>query len=395
MRQIEKAWQNRGTLACLLWPVSLLYSAITSLRSMAYRRGWRKVHPVPLPVIVVGNLSIGGTGKTPLCAHLVHLFEQRGWQPGIVSRGYGGERHIQPYLIKESDTATSVGDEPLMLFRQTRAPVCVCIDRAKAVEHLAASTTVDIVFSDDGLQHLAMPRVAQVIVFDGQRGLGNGWLLPAGPLRQTLSHLASTQLASTDVIAIQTRHDTLSMDVRDSLNGNPASEYTHKPRLQNRLIEALTLLKPSKVITASGDRNTSGQTSVMGQILHNTFSLQLSEAVCLATGKRQPLSSFAGTPVVAMAGIGNPQRFFNALESIGLQIIPVIKPDHHVYQLQDLLFDQDGPVLVTSKDAVKLRALPLNPAQLFEVPATLQLSPSLYQCVVQLERDMRSLPQPS
>ena len=164
---------------------------------------------MPLPVVVVGNLSVGGTGKTPLCAHLVDYFSQRGWHPAIVSRGYGGARREQPHLVNASDSAKDVGDEPLMLYQQTGVPVCVCISRAAAVDHVARSTDANIVFSDDGLQHWAMPRVAEIAVIDGVRGLGNRWLLPAGPLRD-----APKALDGVSLVAIQMPHTNATDPIR-------------------------------------------------------------------------------------------------------------------------------------------------------------------------------------
>ncbi|CAG0911657.1 unnamed protein product, partial [Cyprideis torosa] len=182
MSRLERSWQSRSALACLLWPVSLLYAIVLRVRGLLYTWGVFRVEASSLPVVVVGNLTVGGTGKTPLCAELVKRFQAAGWKPAIVSRGYGGQRWQQAHLLAPNDSSAMVGDEPLMLFRQCRVPVCVCIHRALAVEYLATHTDVDIVFSDDGLQHLRLSRAANMVVIDGARGLGNRWLLPAGPL---------------------------------------------------------------------------------------------------------------------------------------------------------------------------------------------------------------------
>lgn len=325
--------------------MSLIYALLVSARRLAYQKGWIKTKPVSLPVVVVGNLSVGGTGKTPLCGRLVEMFTDAGWRPAIVSRGYGGQRHERPYLVTQKDTASIVGDEPLMLYQSTNVPVCVCSDRAAAVEHVATETQADIVFSDDGLQHLAMPRVAQVIVVDALRGFGNRWLLPAGPLRDKL-----VRLRDATVLAFQVPHDNVSAR-HESLK----SEYS------------IDLVKHA---------------------CENTFYLQLTAAIALGTGNRVSLDEFKQGKVHAVAGIGNPQRFFAALRHRGLHIIEHPKQDHHVFCTADVDFQDQYPVLVTSKDAVKLRSLTALPQQLYEVPTRVLLSDALEQQLLALEQTL-------
>lgn len=291
---------------------------------------------------MVGNISVGGTGKTPLCGFLIHFFKAAGWRPAIVSRGYGGERHLSPRMVGMADTPDQVGDEPLMLFQQTGVPVCVCVERALAVEHIATHCDADIVFADDGLQHYALPRVAEIVVLDGQRGLGNGWMLPAGPMRER-----ATRLASTDVIAVQ------------------SAEGLH---------ESLT-----EIARAFGVQD----------IETNRFHLDLTDVVALSDGRTQPLSDFAGTQVVAMAGIGHPQRFFDALRLHGLQVRGFAKPDHHQFTLDDLDTGHGLPVMVTSKDAVKLKSLGKLPIDVYEVTAFVSVSESLQTSIENLERSLR------
>ena len=295
-----------------------------------------------LPVIVVGNLTVGGTGKTPLCLHLVGFFQASGWRPAIVSRGYGGLRHEAPHLINDDDTPANVGDEPLMLARQSGVPVCVCVKRALAVEYLAANTNATVIFADDGLQHLAMPRVASIVVIDGQRGFGNGWMLPAGPLREPVSRLRHA-----DVIAVQTQGE-----LHGSLQSEILTQHAGKP---------------------DGKR----------------FHLEISEAVSVTDGRRVALSYFADQPVFAMAGIGHPERFFDALRRSGLRITGRALPDHHEFTVQGFSDIPDLPVLVTSKDAVKLRALGKLPREVFEVPATVNVSTFLQQDFAMLEASVR------
>ena len=342
MNRVEQAWQTRGTLALLLWPVSVLYRLITAIRRIAYAKGWLETHAVSLPVVVIGNISIGGTGKTPLCVHLVRVFQEAGWTPGIVSRGYGGQRRQLPHLIEEADTPATVGDEPLMLFKQTAVPVCVCVQRALAVDHLAKHTDVNIVFADDGLQHLAMPRVAEIVVIDGRRGFGNGWLLPAGPLRES-----ARRLDRVDMIAVQ------------AAGGLHASLVAGSP--------------PARLAELQG----------------NQFKLTLKECVSLSDNKRLPLKDFANRAVVAMAGIGHPERFFDALRQLDIQVTGVAQADHHDYSPEDFSAAGSLPVLVTSKDAVKIRELGQLPVQIYEVVASVSVSETLQQRILVLESLLR------
>ena len=343
MAVIEQAWQSRGAIACMLWPVSILYSLIILLRRLAYRHGLKDVQPVSLPVVVVGNLVVGGTGKTPLCAWLVKRFEQAGWSPGIVSRGYGGERHVTPHMITTADTAAVVGDEPLMLLEQTGVPVCVCVKRSLAVEKMATRNDVDIVFADDGLQHLAMARMAEVVVIDGRRGFGNRWMLPAGPLREPLSRLSKA-----DLVAVQ------------------VAELPHASLL--------------KLSGAEQD------------FQENGFSLIISSAIALVDGHRRTLKEFKNQTVIAMAGIGHPERFFDALRAEGLNVHAEARPDHHVFTLADFNAHPTVPVLVTSKDAVKLRSLSNLPVNVYEVPVVTTVSDALQRRVDELEYHMRNQP---
>lgn len=351
MNLIERSWQSRGPLACLLWPVSLIYRAVLWCRRLAYRAGWLNIEAVSLPVVVVGNLSVGGTGKTPLCAYLVECFEQAGWRPAIVSRGYGGERHEHPRSVSAEDTADQVGDEPLMLHRQTGVPVCVCINRAAAVRHVAQTSDANIVFSDDGLQHLAMPRVAQIVVIDGARGLGNRWQIPAGPLRDLTSVLKSVSF-----IAIQI-HESKAHSLHSSLS---------KKAIAQSLASAYT----------------------------NTFSLQATHAIDLASGKQIELVELMATPVHAVAGIGHPDRFFNSLQALGFSIEPHPMPDHHTYTVADVTFNDDLPVLVTAKDAVKLQSLRALPTSVYEICTRVVASADLDEQICLLEQMMQRRPMP-
>ncbi|MGQ7844981.1 tetraacyldisaccharide 4'-kinase [Granulosicoccus sp. 3-233] len=350
MKSLPRFWQLRSWRACVLWPISWLFSWLLRGRRLLYRLGVLRTVPSRLPVIVVGNLSVGGTGKTPLCAELVSRFRQAGWKPAIVSRGYGGPRYEQPHLLTDEDTPSTAGDEPVMLYQQCAVPVCVCVDRAAAVARIVRDTDADVVFSDDGLQHLRMERVADIVVIDGVRGLGNRWLMPAGPLREPPSRLAAA-----DLIAIQAPFT----------GKEPADDWLHRS-LQ-------------KVFGRHVD----------GEVQNQTFQLLPGRLRQLSSGQCVDMASMVGRRVHAVAGIGNPQRFFDSLAACGLQVDAHPLPDHHRFTLDDLSFDDDDPVLITSKDAVKLQAMTGLTDKVHEVAVQIQLNDELARAIDALERTLR------
>ncbi|MEE9320193.1 MAG: tetraacyldisaccharide 4'-kinase [Granulosicoccus sp.] len=356
MSRIEQAWQNRGLLAVILWPVSVLYRLIVTLRRLTYKFGLAQTHRSRLPVVVVGNISVGGTGKSPLTAWLVQTLKASGWSPAIVSRGYGGERHLTPHLVNtETDTAALVGDEPLMLAKQTAVPVCVCVRRAKAVERIVNDTHADIIIADDGLQHLAMQRAYEIVVIDNERGLGNGWMLPAGPLRESRSRLRSV-----DLIVV-----------------NGWSDNSHASRDQ----------QTAALITVPGmhDQENDYLPSIGG------FRLAVDSVVDLASGEAIKLARFSAEPVHAVAGIGHPERFFITLRNAGIEVMAHPFDDHHKFSTEDIQFDDTKAVLVTSKDAVKLRSLVKLPRRVFEVRVRVVADTALTDAITVLENKLRGL----
>ncbi len=305
---LQRVWLNRGPWARALWPVAALYGALTALRRMLYRTGWLRATELPVPVVVIGNLIAGGAGKTPTVMAVVQLLRARGHVPGIVSRGHG-RRDAGCVLVQRTTPAEQCGDEPLLLHLRTGAPVCVGRDRVAAAGLLLAQhPQVDVIVSDDGLQHLALARIAQVLVFDA-RGAGNGWLLPAGPLRERLP--------------------------------------VHVP--------------PRTVVLYNAP---SASTPLPGTLAH----AQLAGVVPLAAWwSGEPASMRAlgslceradagGARVVAAAGLAHPQRFFSMLGEAGLRIAPLPLPDHYPYPAGTALpWPADtADVVVTEKDAVKL-----------------------------------------
>jgi len=348
---LERAWREGGALATLLRPVGALNRVLVGARSALYRSGRLATVPSPLPVVVVGNLSVGGTGKTPLTAHLVERLRARGWRPGIVSRGHGGTPRETPWHVRHDDAAGAVGDEPLMLRRMTGAPVCVCVYRARAVAALAADTDCDLVLSDDGLQHLAMARDAEIVVVDAVAGFGNGRLLPAGPLREPVSRLDSVDLIAIRVPALDDEviaaNDLRGTHERRGRDMPPAFRFaTARPRMRR-----------------------------------------------WPDGDWHDLASFRGRRVHAVAGIGRPARFFETLRERGLIVDTRALPDHHVPDSADLAFDDDAPVLVTSKDAVKLDAVGELPAELYEVRVEIETDAGADVWIEALSERLRGRPE--
>lgn len=267
------------------------------MRRAAYRVGVFRVQRFSVPVIVIGNITVGGTGKTPLVIWLADHLRQRGLKPGIVSRGYGGRaRHWPQQVRPDSDTAT-VGDEAVVLATRTGCPMCVGPDRPAAVAALLQHTDVDMVICDDGLQHYALARDLEIAVVDGERRFGNGFLLPAGPLREPVKRLKDVDL----VIA-------------------------------------------------------------NGQADRGEYSMQLFQPVLqsLDGNQQMALADLQGQVVHALAGLGNPERFFDLLRRHGLGLDVRSFPDHHAFRAVDLVFDDQRPVLMTEKDAVKCRRLPCS-----------------------------------
>lgn len=284
-----EAWERRGWLSALLRPAAGLFAAAAGMRRTAYRKGWVRSISAGAPVVVVGNITVGGTGKTPITGWLAQSLARAGRKPAIVSRGYGGRRQNAPARVTPISDAREVGDEPVMLAKQAECPVWVCIDRAAAARR-AVAEGAEIVLSDDGLQHYRMARDLEFCVVDGDRGLGNGLLLPAGPLRES-----SGRLREVDEVLVQGME-----------SGFPGLK----------------------------------------------FELRIDRAVRLDGARQRPLTEFAGRRVLALAGVGAPQRFHAALKAHGLEVEPVRTPDHGRVSLASLL-NRGLPVIMTAKDAVK------------------------------------------
>lgn len=309
----ERYWYTPHPVSWLLAPLGWLFCTVAFFRRLVYRTGLLRVQTLPVPVIVVGNISVGGTGKTPLVAWLVELLKSAGYSPGIISRGYGGRPGTEPQDVVPGSDPALAGDEPVLLARRCRCPVVIHPDRVAAARRLLARHACDIIISDDGLQHYRLGRTLEIAVIDGMRRFGNGRCLPAGPLRE----------------------------------------------------------RPSRLRHVNWVVNNGGQARA-GEV---SMTLLLGEAHCLNKGEQsRPLRSFTTVPVHAVAGIGNPERFFAGLQAAGLSVTAHAFPDHHPYTAGDLQFADSAPVLMTEKDAVK--CLAFAAPRYWYVPVDARLPPA-------------------
>ncbi|MCU6675198.1 tetraacyldisaccharide 4'-kinase [Leclercia adecarboxylata] len=308
---IARIWSGESPLWLLLLPLSWLYGLVSGLIRLSYKVGLKRAWRAPVPVVVVGNLTAGGNGKTPVVIWLVEQLTQRGIRVGVVSRGYGGKAERYPLLLTGQTTTAQAGDEPVLIFQRTGAPVAVSPVRSEAVQALLSQTYVQMVITDDGLQHYALARDKEIVVIDGVRRFGNGWWLPAGPMRERASRLKSV-----DAVIV---------------NGGSAQA---------------------------------------GEI---PMQLRPGLAVNLVTGERRDVAELPN--LVAMAGIGHPPRFFSTLEACGARLLNTVPlADHQALsQAQVAGFTAPGQTLImTEKDAVKCRAFARDNWWYLPVDAELQ-----------------------
>ncbi|WP_109078789.1 tetraacyldisaccharide 4'-kinase [Aggregatibacter kilianii] len=287
-------WYSRSWLTWLLCPFSLLFWLITAVRRALFRLNLLKSYRAPVPVVVVGNLSVGGNGKTPAVIWLVEALRKCGLNVGVISRGYGSQAKTYPLLVTPTCNPVEAGDEPVLIANRTQVPVCISPNRRHAVECLLQHAPCDVIISDDGLQHYKLQRDIEIVIMDAQRGLGNGFLLPAGPLRELSSRLQSVDFIIT--------------------NG-----------AENEYSDAVMRLTPQY-------------------------------AVNLVTKEQRPLNAFS--QAVAIAGIGNPPRFFAMLEQHGIKLTETLAfQDHQAFSAELFeKFDKTQPLFMTEKDAVKCLA---------------------------------------
>lgn len=292
---IERIWSGGSLVYLLLLPLSWLYGLVSGLIRLSYRYGLRKSWRAPVPVVIVGNLTAGGNGKTPMVIWLVEQLQQRGYRVGVVSRGYGGKSAVYPLVLDAQTTTQQAGDEPVLIFQRTGAPVAISPKRVEAVQALLQQGELDLVITDDGLQHYALQRDFELVVIDGVRRFGNGWWLPAGPMRERAARLETVDACVA--------------------NGGVA--------------------QPGEI----------------------AMKLQAQDAVNVASGERRSVAELPH--VIAMAGIGHPPRFFATLEKLGVEAErEVAFADHQEYtQTQLTALTKPGQtLLMTEKDAVKCRS---------------------------------------
>jgi tetraacyldisaccharide 4'-kinase len=292
VKGLDQYWYTHNPVALGLFPLSLVYCVLMRLRRLVY--GLLPLRRVPArAVIVVGNLTVGGTGKTPMVIWLCRFLASHGFRPGVVSRGYGGRGARGPVLVTPESDPAQVGDEPVLIAARSGCPVVVDRRRARGAYGLVTELDCDVVVADDGLQHYALVRDVEIIMVDGARRFGNGLCLPAGPLRESRERLRDADF----VVA------------------------TGTPQPGERAME----------LTA-------------------TMAMQVKDPATV-----KPLRDFAGKAVHAVAGIGHPPRFFDMLESLRMRVDRHAFPDHHPFRAADIRFPDDLPVLMTEKDAVKCR----------------------------------------
>lgn len=316
MQFITRAWYEKKRWIWLLYPFSLLYSYLASVRKTQYLTGKKTVWHAPVPVVIVGNISVGGSGKTPLAITLVERLQEAGYQPGIVSRGYGAATTNFPHAVSVNDNPIDVGDEPLLLAQRAGCPVVIDPDRVSAAKFLLDQFDCDLLISDDGMQHYALGRDIEIAVVDAARGFGNNLCLPAGPLREPVDRLNQVDF----------------------------------------------------IVYNGGINDTAPVNDTRSFSMH----LRPCQFIALNDGQAISLDQWQGARKVhAVAGIGNPQRFFNTLRELGFDLIEHVFPDHHKFSLSDFSNLSDIPILMTEKDAVKVEADWLSNAWFLRVSAQL------------------------
>ncbi len=325
-RFFDSMWYGKRPVALLLVPLSWLFGLVVWLRSFLYKISWLKSTRLAVPIIVVGNITVGGTGKTPVVIWVTELFKAAGYSPGVISRGYGGIASSWPQQARADSDSRVVGDEAKILAKQTSCPVAVGPNRVDNAQALIDHHQCDIIISDDGLQHYALQRDIEIALVDGERRFGNGYLLPAGPLREQ-----EIRLKTVDFIIC---------------NGL-ANKGEYRLRVEGE--QAINILDESKIVM---------------------------------------LRSFSQTPCHGLAGLGNPSRFFNHLKKFNIPFESHAFPDHFKYKEKDINFNDDKPVLMTEKDAVKCTIMAGE--KHWYVPVKAQMSKKLGLALLSLIKEKKN-----
>lgn len=295
---ITTAWQNNARWLIALRPLSKTYGLISEFHKNRYKNGKKPIYKAPIPVLVIGNITVGGSGKTPLIIALVRYLQQKNIAVGVISRGYGGNEKTMPTLVVPTSQPSEVGDEPCLIFGETGVPMAVCPNRGQAVELLMTNhPNLQLIISDDGLQHYKLYRDDEWIVVDTERGFGNGKLFPEGFLREPISRLQ---------------------------NATVIYHYANEANAKKSKFCTTVFLKTGKLIHLLD--------------CHRKFDSSIKT-------------------VYALTGIGYPVRFFYSLKNLGFKVMENPRPDHYHFKLTDIKQLQDFPIVVTTKDAVKIRQL--------------------------------------
>lgn len=320
-----KIWRTKNVISLVLFPLSILFYLITWIRRKLYVLGILKSYRASIPVLVVGNISVGGNGKTPVVVWLVEQLKQKGIRVGVVSRGYGGKNKQFPQLVNATSSAEQMGDEPVLIAQRTGVPVAISPNRAESIALLLAQFELDLIITDDGLQHYALQRDMEWVVIDGERRFGNGFLLPAGGLRELPSRLNEVQ-----------------------------------------------------AVICNGKNAKKGEYSM---------SLNSAIAINLKNQTQRPLSDFQQTQNVAMAGIGYPPRFFAMLESLRIPLQSTYAfADHQAFEFDHLssLANESQQLLMTEKDAVKCKTFAQENWWYIPVNAEIEQGEQLIKSVIAL-----------
>ncbi len=313
-QKITQAWYLNKKWIFALYPLEVLYHFIFKIRKFCFKVGIFRSFRANVPVIIVGNILVGGTGKTPVVIEIIKLLKIAGYQPGIITRGYGGKNKNYPIVINKAHEAEEVGDEAVLLFRNTQVPIVIDKDRKQSAKKLQ-QLGCNIIVSDDGLQHFALKRDLEIVIFDGQRKLGNQHLLPVGPMREELSRLNSV-----DFVLI---------------NGKQKISMLQQWKFKSFRFE----IKPVSLID-------------------------------IASQKERNIHSLSNEKVHALVAIGNPLRFIQTLKLLGAEVLPHVFNDHYFFTINDIPRDK-LPIIVTEKDAVKIESLNLSGIEYLKIHANL------------------------
>ena len=323
LKKLQNSWYNKSGLTTVLLPLSWLFCLLVQIRRIFYRLKILRTTKLDVPVVVVGNLTVGGTGKTPMVIELANLLKKHGYRPGVISRGYGGKARTWPQQVRADGDPTMVGDEAILIARRTECPMAVGPNRVASAQALLKYTDCNVIISDDGMQHYALGRDIEIAVIDGIRRYGNEHCLPAGPMREPVKRL-----------------DLVNFKVTNGVAGPDEFAMTYKAE---------------KLCRADDPDVTLEIASLKNQTVH------------------------------AIAGIGNPQRFFDNLKLSGLEIIEHAFPDHYPFKKEDLDFGEIQPIVITEKDAVKCQRFYLHNVWYQPIKAVLD-NQFTEQLLVMLER---------